>query len=243
MRSPSSAAPQARASRGASIADGVRVALRAAADPSRAAGQQAYMKSAMPFIGVRVPDARRIARAAVAAGASAAEVLDAATGLWDGAVVREERYAAMALLGTRPLRRRAELVPVIERFAVEGRWWDITDELAHRVAELIDQDAAGMRPIVLAWSVDRRDVPAVGAGLWLRRLAILAQLGRGDRVDRELLTAVIEPNVGDPDFFIRKAIGWALREVARHDPGWVLALVDALPLSPLSRREALKHVG
>jgi len=53
---------------------------------------------------------------------------------------------------------------------------------------------------------------------------------------------VIAPNPGDTEFFIRKAIGWALREVARHDPEWVRAFADAQPLSPLSRREALKHL-
>jgi 3-methyladenine DNA glycosylase AlkD len=78
--------------------------------------------------------------------------------------------------------------------------------------------------------------------MWLRRLAILAQLGRRDHVDRELLAAVIEPNVADPEFFVRKAIGWALREVARHDPDWVRTFVETHPLSPLSRREALKHL-
>ena len=90
-------------------------------------------------------------------------------------------------------------------------------------------------PVLLAWSTDPSP--------WLRRLAIIGQLGRRDRVDRELLAAVIEPNVADPDFFVRKAIGWALREVARHDPDWVRAFVEAHELSPLSRREALKHLS
>ena len=225
------------------IADTIRTSLRDVADPSRAAGQQAYMKSAMPFLGVRVPDARRVARAAVPKGETSTELLDAAADLWSRAVAREERYAAMALLGVRALRGRLELVPVIERFTVEGRWWDITDELAHRVSELLDAHPAHMTTVVVDWSIDRRDAPVSGAGLWLRRLAILAQLGRGERIDRDLLTAVIDPNVDDSDFFIRKAIGWALREVARHDPDWVVAFVDARELSPLSRREALKHVA
>ena len=78
--------------------------------------------------------------------------------------------------------------------------------------------------------------------LWLRRLAILSQLGRRDRVDLALLADVIEPNTADPEFFIRKAIGWALREVARVDPAWVRTFVEEHELSPLSRREALKHL-
>jgi 3-methyladenine DNA glycosylase AlkD len=120
------------------------------------------------------------------------------------------------------------------QMALTGAWWDHVDEVAHRIADLVATHPAEMRPVLLAWSVD--------PSMWLRRLAILAQLGHRDRVDRELLTAVIEPNVGDPEFFVRKAIGWALREVARHDPGWVRAFVDSHPLSPLSRREAMKHL-
>jgi 3-methyladenine DNA glycosylase AlkD len=93
------------------------------------------------------------------------------------------------------------------------------------------QTAARIR----AWSTDDN--------LWLRRVAILGQLGRRDRVDLALLADAIEPNRADPEFFVRKAIGWALREVARWDPDWVRAYVDRVELSPLSRREATKHLG
>ncbi|MEO0326451.1 MAG: DNA alkylation repair protein, partial [Myxococcota bacterium] len=79
---------------------------------------------------------------------------------------------------------------------------------------------------------------------WLRRSAILAQLRAKERTDPALLTASIEAAMHDRDFFLRKAIGWALRQYARTDPGWVRAFVDARPaLSPLSRREALKHLS
>ena len=80
--------------------------------------------------------------------------------------------------------------------------------------------------------------------LWVRRSAIISQVGTGERLDQPLLADVIEPNIDDSDFFIRKAIGWALRDHARHDPAWVSAFVAAHPeLSGLSRREALKHIG
>ena len=68
------------------------------------------------------------------------------------------------------------------------------------------------------------------------------QLGRRDRVDRELLADLIRPNLSDREFFIRKAIGWALREYARIDPEWVRTYAATHDLSPLSRREALKHL-
>jgi 3-methyladenine DNA glycosylase AlkD len=221
------------------LADRVRADLRAQADPERAAGNAAYMKvvarGALPYLGVRRPEVRRIARAAAGELPTGDEaMIGTVRELWDEAEYAEDRYAAQDLLGLRWAYGRMDLVDLHRQMALTGAWWDHVDEVAHRIADLVATHPAEMRPVLLAWSVD--------PSMWLRRLAILAQLGHRDRVDRELLTAVIEPNVGDPEFFVRKAIGWALREVARHDPEWVRAFVDSHPLSPLSRREALKHL-
>ena len=215
------------------VAD-VRAALRAAADPARAPGQQAYMKSEMPFLGVTLPEVRRIVRTSAPETPDAATLRAAASELWDDASHREERYAAMLLLGQRPTRAQWENVALVEHMVRTGRWWDITDELSHRIAELHDVLPRGTADLVRRWSTD--------ADMWVRRIAILSQLGRRDRVDRELLAELIEPNRLDPDFFIRKAIGWALREYARVDPEWVRDYVGTHELSPLSRREALKHL-
>lgn len=192
------------------------------------------MKSSMPFLGVRVPEVRRIARTAGRRLSDPVVVREAARRLWEQAEFREEWYAAMALLGLRMLRDDLANVPLIERMVRTGQWWDVTDELAHRLADLHDSHPEQTAALVLAWCRDEN--------LWIRRIAILSQLGRRDRLDRELLQAVIEPNLADPDFFIRKAIGWALREYARIDPAWVQAYADERELSPLSRREALKHL-
>ena len=212
-------------------------ALRAAADPERAPQQQAYMKSAMPFFGVPVPEARRIVRAtAKAAGVKDAAFLrSAALELWDTATHREQRYAAMALLAIRGVADDLTVVPLVEHMVRTGQWWDVTDELAHRLAQLHDLYPVETASLVREWCTDE--------SMWMRRIAIISQLGRRDRLDDEVLSDVIVPNLADPEFFIRKAIGWALREVARHDPDWVVAFVDARELSPLSRREALKHVA
>lgn len=220
---------------GDELAVAVTAALRAEADPKRAPGQQAYMKSALPFFGVPVPRARRITIDAARGIRDAAVLRDAAVRLWDGAVAREQWYAALALLALRPHRGDPSILPLIEKFVRGGQWWDITDELAHRMAELLDADAVAMSAVVRAWMTDEN--------LWIRRLAILSQLGRRERVDRQLLTDVIEANIADRDFFIRKAIGWALREGARTDPDWVRAFLTGHPaLSPLSVREASKHL-
>ncbi|MFT4230018.1 MAG: DNA alkylation repair protein [Microbacterium sp.] len=216
------------------LVDEIRAGLRAAADPARAQGQQAYMKSEMPFLGVTVPDARRIARAAAKGVTDAGVLRAAARTLWDEASHREERYAAEALLATKPVDGHLAAVPLIEHMVRTGRWWDFTDELAHRVAALHDRHPTDTAALARGWSTD--------SDLWMRRLAILSQLGRGARLDRDLLADLLEPNLADAEFFIRKAIGWALRECARVDPEWVREYAASHALSPLSRREALKHL-
>jgi 3-methyladenine DNA glycosylase AlkD len=218
----------------------IRSELRALADPERAAGNAAYMKvaarGALPYLGVRRPEVRRIVRAAATDLPTDDDARTAVVReLWDDAEHAEERYAAQDLLGLRWAHARLDLLDLHRQMALTGAWWDHVDEVAHRVADLVAAHPDEMRPVLLAWSVD--------PSIWLRRLAILSQLGRRDQVDRELLAAVIEPNVGDREFFVRKAIGWALREVARHDPDWVRTFVETHELSPLSRREALKHLG
>jgi len=218
------------------VVDVVRTTLRDHADPSLAPGQQAYMKSPMPFLGVRVPDVRRLTRAAARSTPPAdLEALErAARELWDGATHREERYAATALTGLRLAKGRLELLPLYEHIAVTGAWWDHVDEVAHRIADLHDVHPGPTARAVRRWGAS--------SDMWLRRLAILSQLGRRDRVDRTLLVEVITPNLADPEFFIRKAVGWALRDLARTDPAWVQTFADEHELSPLSRREALKHL-
>ncbi|HSX68062.1 DNA alkylation repair protein [Nocardioides sp.] len=219
------------------LAGAIRAGLRATADPAIAQGQQAYMKSAMPFLGVRGPEVRRLTRSLVREhGVREGDALLASSrGLWNGATHREERYAASELLALRPLRGDWSLVPWVEHIARTGAWWDHVDGVAGRVRELHDLHPAATADLVRGWSVEE--------DFWVRRLAIISQLGRRDRTDRQLLAEVIEPSVGDGEFFLRKAIGWALRDLARWDPAWVRGYVEAHPgLSPLSRREALKHL-
>lgn len=218
------------------LVDSVRRTLRDHADPSIAPGQQAYMKSTMPFLGVRVPEVRKLTKAAARAHppSDLADLERTARTLWDEATHREERYAANALTSLPVARGRLELLPLYEHMAVTGAWWDHVDEVAHRIAALHDAHPEPTAAAVRRWSTSD--------DVWLRRLAILGQLGRKDRIDFALLAELIAPNVADTEFFIRKAIGWALREAARVDPNWVRTFVEEHELSTLSRREALKHL-
>lgn len=216
----------------ADLVQSIRSALRDEADPELAPAQQAYMKSALPFLGVRVPRVRAVTRGLAREVTEAAALRGTALVLWREAAYREERYAASALMALRPVRARLDMLDVHEEMIRTGAWWDHVDEVSHRLTETLDAHPAEMAPLLRAWSRDD--------DFWVRRASIISQLGRRDATDRELLTAVIEPNLADAEFFIRKAIGWALRELGKTDPAWVRAFVESHELSPLSHREALK---
>ncbi|MEA1264470.1 MULTISPECIES: DNA alkylation repair protein [unclassified Microbacterium] len=216
----------------ADLVQSIRSALRDEADPELAPAQQAYMKSALPFLGVRVPGVRAVARGLAREVTDTAVLRGTALVLWREAAFREERYAASALMALRPVRARLDMLDVHEEMIRTGAWWDHVDEVSHRLTETLDAHPAEMTPVLRTWSRDD--------DFWVRRASIISQLGRRGATDRELLATVIEPNLADTEFFIRKAIGWALRELGKTDPAWVRAFVESHELSPLSRREALK---
>jgi 3-methyladenine DNA glycosylase AlkD len=220
------------------LIDGIRHGLRASADPIRAPKMQAYMKSAMPYLGVPLPGVRQIVRDAlrVRPALTSNAVVGCATVLWRDAVYREERYAAAALVRVTKVATELDLLPLHQEMIVSGAWWDHVDEASHHVGDLLLAHPEAMRPVVLAWSVD--------PDKWLRRSSIICQVGHRGATDSALLSEVIAPNTDDRDFFIRKAIGWALRDYARTDPDWVRQFVGARrdELSPLSVREAMKHI-
>jgi 3-methyladenine DNA glycosylase AlkD len=222
--------------------ESVRVELQRLADRERAPRMQAYMKSAMPYYGVPVPvvrsTVRRLLRDSPESVASRQSWELVVRRLFDQGSHREERYAALVVAGGRggaPYQNR-ESLPLYEHLLVEGAWWDIVDEVSHRVGDVLLADRAATTAVVRRWAgVD---------DLWLRRCSIICQLGHRGATDLELLTFTIDANLEDTRFFLRKAIGWALREYARTDPSWVLTFVEDRVdrISPLSRREALKHL-
>jgi 3-methyladenine DNA glycosylase AlkD len=216
--------------------EAIRRELAARANPAKAPDMQAYMKSEMPFLGVQKSGRTEIARQVFAAypldGFEAWR--DAVLELWHGARFREERYLAIALARYPRYRRHRTMaaLPLYEELIVTGAWWDFVDEVAVRlVGEL---ELAAVAPALREW--------AVHEDTWLRRTAIIAQVLRKEHTDLALLYDCIEPNRGDREFFIRKAIGWALRAYAWVDPDEVERYCATHELSTLSRREALKNV-
>jgi 3-methyladenine DNA glycosylase AlkD len=219
----------------------LRRELAAAADPGRAPLMQAYMKSAMPYHGVSSPRRRFVCRT-VFAGVdfpSAEAWRRAVLSIWRRASHREERYAAIELTEIRrftPFQTIGAL-PMYEEMIVTGAWWDYVDAIAtHRLGFLLRRYPAAMRRKMLTWSRSK--------DMWKRRSAILCQIQFKKDTDLDLLYACIEPSLPSREFFLRKAIGWALRQYAWTDPREVRRYVAAHQnaLSNLSRREALKNV-
>jgi len=219
----------------------LRKALRAAADPLKAPVMQAYMKSDMPYHGVPSPLLRKIYRSTFASlqFASALEWQNLVLDLWRRAKFREERYAAMFVAGdarARPFQTPAAM-QLYEEMIVTGAWWDYVDDIAaHRVGPILRDYPASVRRKMLSWSRS--------ADLWKRRTSIICQLGFKQDTDLELLYACIEPSLDSREFFLRKAIGWALRQHAWTDPDEVKRYVgrNRERLSALSVREALKNL-
>ena len=219
----------------------LRRELARAGSPERAAGAPAYMKSAMPFHGVGAVPLRAICKRVFAthpvdeAAAWRRDVL----ALWRGAKFREERYAAIELTGDRRARAFQAMasLPVYEEMIVTGAWWDLVDTLAtKRLGEILRNEPAPMRKAMRAWS--RSD------DMWKRRSAILCQIAFKKETNLKLLFELIEPSIGSKEFFLRKAIGWALRSYAWTDEKPIVKYVEKnrARLSGLSVREALKNV-
>jgi 3-methyladenine DNA glycosylase AlkD len=229
------------------LAAEVRARFAAHADPALAAPMQAYMKSALPFHGIPAPLRRRLTAEAVAAHpcADTPALAQAMEALWRDARFREERYAAVELprLGRRhPKLVSFALLPLAEHFVVDGAWWDLVDDLSgNLIARLLERHPQEMKPVLRRW--------ARGDELWLRRAAMLAQRKlEAAAFDPVLLYDTILPSLGDPrfadEFFIRKGIGWALRERSYAAPDEVRAFCReyAAQLAPLTWREALKAI-
>ncbi len=217
-------------------------ALWSVREPERAGAQQRYMKSAMPFMGVRVPVMRKASRDVFNRypPADQGEWQDTILEIWYDATYREERYAAVELTVHRPFLRwlNMESLPLLDELIIDGAWWDYVDRIAPAgLGHILSTDPKPMGAAMRRWARDEN--------IWRRRGAILCQLGSKERTDLPMLFDCIEACMGHPEFFVRKAMGWALRDYARTNPGEVLRYVAANEsrLSDLTRKEALKHLS
>ena len=226
------------------LVDTIRAELARHADPVRAAGQQRYMKSTMPYRGLTAPQLTAVLRPILADPGFRIADRDGWEAtirtLWDEVAYREEWYAAIALARCRTYRPwvDSDSMPLWRHLVVTGAWWDHVDSVAiPLLGPILRAEPTALTPLVRRWASDD--------DMWRRRTSIIVQNGSKAATDVELLADVVTANVDDRRFFVAKAIGWALREHAKTDPAWVRAFVGehADRMAPLSVREALKHLG
>lgn len=215
----------------------VRRQLEPLADAERAAAMAAYMRHRFAFFGIPTPVRRQAVRPWLRAPQTAAELLAHAGQLWAMAE-RECQYVAVDLLARQVKRLGPENLPALLALVREKSWWDSVDGLAGVIGDLL-------RPLPPAEAGAAMAAALRDDSLWVRRVAMLHQLGWREATDSRRLFDYARQLAGEPDFFIRKAIGWALRDYARHAP---LAVRDFLlgegrSLSTLSKREAGKHLS
>jgi 3-methyladenine DNA glycosylase AlkD len=201
----------------------VTEALRPLGTPERATQEKRYLKSELEFLGVTVPDMRRVVKAAVRdyPGLDVPGMAAWAVALWREPV-HERRAAAVEILTLAAPRLAASDLITVERLLRESLSWAYVDGLAGNVAgEIALRDPAGAWPRVDEWAVD--------ADFWIRRSSLLALL-RGIRAgtpDLPRFNRYAEPMLKEREFFIRKAIGWVLRDISRRDPAWVTRWTEA----------------
>lgn len=222
----------------AQIADEASARLSALADPVRAVPMAAYLKTKMPFYGVQAAPRRAIGKDLSKAYIpdSAAEYEAIVLALW-AKPHREEKYLAVQLARAYKKFIVPAQLPLYEQLIRQGAWWDFVDEItAHLVCPLVVKHPEVMWPLMDQWIVDE--------SMWVRRAAILCQLNAKGKTLEDKLFEYCLMRAEEEEFFIRKAIGWALRQYAYQAPDAVRSFVaaHAHQLSGLSRREAMKHL-
>jgi 3-methyladenine DNA glycosylase AlkD len=220
------------------VLERLTAAYAAAADPARAAAMGAYMKNVAPFLGLPTPERRVLSRAVLAGTPRPDEADCTAIALRCWALPhREYHYFAVDYLRRHAGRCTSAFLPVARRLVTTVPWWDTVDPLAaHVVGALVAADPR-LTAEMDAWIADD--------DVWVVRTALLHQLRYKERTDADRLFAHCLRQSGHEDFFIRKAIGWALREYAKTDPEAVRAFLarEHGRFTPLSVREALKNIG
>ena len=146
---------------------------------------------------------------------------------------REYQYTALEFLTKRKRYLTPDTIPLLEMLITTKSWWDTVDGLAaNQVGGVIARFPHIRDQHIGRWRAQEN--------IWLRRTTLLFQLRCKEQTDADLLYALIADNLADKEFFIQKAIGWALREYSKSDPTAVQQFVARTDLSPLAHREALK---
>ncbi|CAL9390032.1 hypothetical protein SUDANB15_01228 [Streptomyces sp. enrichment culture] len=241
-KAPTPQAPDGPQAPDSPLADAVLERLTAAygpaADPQRAVAMRAYMKDVAPFLGLTTPVRRALSRTVVDGLPRPGEADCTAIALRCWALPeREYQYFAVDYLRRHVRHCSSGFLPVARHLVTTAPWWDTVDLLAAHVVGALVAAGPELTADMDDWSgADDR---------WLVRTALLHQLRFKERTDTGRLFDYCRRRSGHPDFFVRKAIGWCLREYAKTDPDAVRAFLarERGRFAPLSVREALRNIG
>lgn len=214
----------------------LKQAFEKSADPEVAHGAAAYMKHQSQFYGIKAPD-RRLMLASFIKSHGLPESDNLIPIIHDAWIQpqREFQYAAMELLFRVRKKLPEEVIQHFEWMVINKSWWDTVDYIAPKlIGEHFKMFPQLRDNYITKWMNS--------SNFWLHRTCLLFQLKYKSRTDKYLLFNLATQLASEKEFFIRKAIGWALREYAKTNPQEVKSFVEHTPLSGLSRREAMKHL-
>ena len=208
------------------------------ADSAKAEPMKKYMRNQFEYLGIKSPELSALMREYTNEHKlPPLDQLDMISrDLWS-LPQREFQYSAIGFLGKLENKLEPEIITTVEYLIVTKSWWDTVDIIAgHTVGSLFKRFPVVKKKYLAKWRKSDN--------IWLRRTTLLFQLGYKKETDFDLLCELVKENLGSDEFFINKAIGWALRQYAHTSPAPVKKFVKATKeLHPLSRREALKNIG
>ncbi len=196
-----------------------------------------YMRGLFDFYGVKQPLRHKIQKKFWDSyGYPSVNDIDRAIDLLWSHPKREAQYTAMDLIGLFIDRVDIKFINTLQKLITTKSWWDTVDILAAKyVYMFFDRFPEIEDELFQQWLTSKN--------IWLNRTAIIYQLRRKEKTDIDKLTQAILQHKDNPEFFIQKAIGWALREYSKTDKDFVIQFLEKYDLSPLSRREALRYIN
>lgn len=203
-------------------------------NPERAIQMKAYMKDQFEFLGISAPERKWILRDVKKESRSLNKnaLISLINHLWKSPY-RESQYSAMLLIDANLNSFDGSDLYLAERWISRKSWWDTVDHLAtHLAGEILDSSPELRNAAIGQW-MSSDDI-------WLQRTCLLFQLFYREKTDFELLKALIYDLQNNKEFFIQKAIGWALRQYSKQNPQAVLEFVETSQLTGLAAREAMK---
>ena len=218
-----------------SLKNYLKQALNEVGTPENSTPMEAYMKHHFSFYGVRSADRKAILSSGLQKFGKPAiqEVSSLAHQLWNEDY-REIHYCCQEMLHRIKYWEEETSIQLFKWLITTNSWWDSIDFLApNLVGSYFQEYPENRKRILPVWNKSDN--------MWLVRSTIIYQLKYKAKTDFEIMTQMILPHTGSKEFFIQKAIGWALREYAKTNPQEVKQFVEAKELAPLSKREALKH--